>query len=109
MAGTFRMILVTVIMTLTILSCKSKEALTKETTVTKTEQKTATKDSTTKSTIFVKSDTTYSNEVTTIHKVVYDTSKKDCAGHYPVLSVTDINTTKNSGSKGKVSQTSTST
>lgn len=80
MARKLRIILVAAILAVTILSCKSKEAVTKETTVTKTEQQTATKDSTAKSTILVKSDTTYSNEITTIHKVVYDTSKKDSAG-----------------------------
>jgi hypothetical protein len=103
-------IIVAVTMAATLLiSCKSKEAVTKETTVTNKEQQTATKDSITHSSVIVKSDTTYSNEVTTIHKVVYDTSKKDCAGHYPILSVTDVNTTKNSGSRGKIEQTSNTT
>lgn len=103
-------IIVAVTLAATLLtSCKSKEAVTKETTVTKTEQQTMTKDSATHSSVVVASDTAYSNEVTTIHKVVYDTSKKDSAGHCPILSVTDVNTTKNSGSKGKISQTAIST
>jgi|GEM_PF-3718252 len=104
-----KIILVTVILAVTILSCKSKESVTKETTVTETEQQTATKDSTAKSTIIVKSDTTYSDEETVIHKTVYDTGKTDSNGKHPVLSTTEISTTKHSGSKGKVSQTSAST
>jgi hypothetical protein len=104
-----KIILAAVILAVTILSCKSKEAVTKETTVTNTEQQLSTKDSTTHSSIIVKSDTTYSDEETVIHKTVYDTSKTDSNGKHPVLSTTEISTTKHSGSKGKVSQTSTST
>jgi hypothetical protein len=100
-------IIVAVTMAATLLiSCKSKEAVTKETTVTNKEQQTATKDSITHSSVIVKSDTTYSNEETVIHKTVYDTSKTDSNGKHPVLSTTDIMKKKLSGSKGRKEQTS---
>ena len=90
-------------------SCRSKESVTKETSVSQTETHLSSKDSTTRSSTFVSSDTAYSNEETTIHQVVYDTSKKDSVGNCPILSVTDVNTKKYSGSKGKKEQVFTST
>jgi hypothetical protein len=110
MATKIRIILVAVLMAATFLcSCRSKESVTKETSVSQTETHLSLKDSTTHSNTFVSSDTTYSNEETTIHQVVYDTSKKDSVGNCPILSVTDVNAKKHSGSKGKKEQVLTST
>ena len=110
MATKIRIILVVVLMAATFLcSCRSKESVTKETSVSQTETHLSLKDSTIHLSTFVSSDTTYSNEETIIHQVVYDTSKKDSVGNCPILSVTDVNTKKHSGSKGKKEQVSTST
>lgn len=89
-------------------SCRSKESVTKETSVSQTETHLSSKDSTTHSSAFVFSDTAYSNEETIIHMVVYDTSKKDSAGNCPILSVTDVSTKKHYGSKSKKEQVSNS-
>jgi hypothetical protein len=110
MATEIRIILVAVLMAATFLcSCRSKESVTKETSVSQTETHLSLKDSTTHLSTFVSSDTTFSNEETTIHQVVYDTSKKESVGNCPILSVTDVNTKKHSGSKGKKEQVLTST
>jgi hypothetical protein len=110
MATKIRIILVAVLMAATFLcSCRSKESVTKETSVSQTETHLSLKDSATHSNTFVSSDTAYSNEETTIHQVVYDTGKRDRAGNCPILSVIDVNTKKHSGSKGKKEQVLTST
>jgi hypothetical protein len=110
MAKKIRIILVAVLMAATFLcSCRSKEAVTKETTVSKIERQSATKDSISTKESYLSEDTTYSNEVTTIHHVEYDTSKTDSDGRHPVKSTTDITKKSQAGSKGKASQSSNST
>jgi hypothetical protein len=110
MATKIRIILVAVLMAATFLcSCRSKEAVTKETAVSKIESRSMAKDSISTKESYLSEDTTYSNEVTTIHHVEYDTSKAGSDGRHPVKSTTDITKKSQAGSKGKASQSSTIT